>query len=320
MDLKREIAERLTEVGAVAVGICLAEPVDEGVMGVYEEWVLSGKNAGMKYMGNHIDLRRDPRLLLEGAKSIICAGFCYRPTVGSRLNPRVAKYAHLPDYHDWVRERVLSSGVGELLGEEYRDWRLCIDTAPILERYWARRAGLGWIGMQGALVIPGVGPEVVLCEILTTTALSPDGPLGGDCGRCGKCVAACPTGAIRGDGNGPDCNLCISYLTIEHRGAWEDERHLRAMETAAGRASLFGCDRCMSVCPHNNPEITSGQEADSRIIGLSAEDLRDADFGVRFRGLAIKRAKAAGLQRNGRLGEERGERERREGNQMKYNN
>lgn len=312
MDLKREIAERLHGVGAVGVGICLAEPVDEGVMGVYEEWVSSGNNAGMGYLGNHMDLRGDPRLLLEGAKSIISAAFCYRPVAGSRLNPRVAKYAHLPDYHDRVRERVLSSGLGELLGEEYRDWRLCIDTAPILERYWARRAGLGWIGEQGALVVPGVGPEVVLCEILTTKVLHPDQPLEGNCGRCGKCVAACPTGAIRGTGRGPDCNLCISYLTIEHKGAWEDERHLRAMNTEAGRTSLFGCDRCMSVCPHNNPEITSGEAADSRIIGLSVDDLRDAEFGVRFRGLAIKRAKAAGLQRNARLGQEE-EREKEEG-------
>lgn len=295
--LKREIIERLRGAGAVAVGIATAEPVDKDVFSDYEAWVNSGMSAGMGYLGNHMEIRRDPRLLLEGARSIVCGAFCYRPKDEKNLHPGIAKYAHLRDYHDRVREKVLEGRIPELLGEEYRDWRLCVDSAPILERYWARRAGLGWIGKQGALVVPGVGPEVVLFEILTTMELEPDKSLNGDCGLCGKCLNACPTGAIRGS-VGPDCNACLSYLTIEHKGTWEDGRHKRAMASGAGRNTLFGCDRCMRVCPHNNGAITSGAEADSRITGLREEDIAEKGFGERFRGLAIKRAKASGMSRN----------------------
>lgn len=301
MSNKHEIKERLRDVGAVATGVSAAGPVEDAVYGEYEKWLRSGSCAGMGYLGNHLEIRRDPRFLLEGARSIVCAAFCYRPASADKLNPRIAKYAHLPDYHDWVRHRVMSSGVPELLGEEYRDWRLCIDSAPIMERYWARKSGLGWIGEQGALVVPGVGPEVVLCEILTVEELEPDEPSEGDCGGCGRCVRVCPTGALTENSFGPDCNRCLSYLTIEHRGEWIDERHIAAMDTVEGRVTLFGCDRCMSVCPHNNPEITSGIAADQRITELCSDDFREQGFGERFRGLPIKRAKAAGLRRNARM-------------------
>lgn len=296
-EMRREIKERLRGVGAVAVGVAAAEAVEGSVVEAYHDWISSGKNGGMGYLGNYMEVRRDPRLLLEGARAIVCAAFCYRPAKGSLMNPKVSKYAHLPDYHDWVRERVVKSGVGEFLGEENRDWRLCIDTAPLFERYLAWKGGLGWIGSQGALVVPGVGPEVVLCEILTVRELESDSPLPGDCGRCGKCVRACPTGAMN-EGGGPDCNKCLSYLTIEHKGEWIDPRHKAAMSTAEGKGTLFGCDRCIKVCPHNNGEITSGIKADPRIASLSEGDLEERGFGERFRGLAIKRAKAAGMRRN----------------------
>lgn len=303
MNIKREIKERLTEVGAVATGVSAAGPVEDAVYEGYERWLASEKNAGMGYLGNHPEVRRDPRLLLEGARSIVCVAFSYRPISEENLNPKVAKYAHLPDYHDWVRNLVMSSGAPQLLGEEYQDWRLCIDTAPIMERYWAHKSGLGWIGEQGALVVPGVGTEVILAEIVTVRELEGDVPLSGDCGRCGACVRACPTGAID-EKRGPDCNLCLSYLTIEHRGEWIDAVHKAAMNTPAGRDTLFGCDRCMKVCPHNNKNVTSEFASLPEVATLTADDIKKMDkgeFSRRFRGTPIKRTKQEGLCRNARV-------------------
>ncbi len=291
-----ELRRRLTEVGACAFGVATAEEVPLEVRKRYEKWLAAGKEAGMGYMHNHMELRCDPRKVLEGCRSIICLAFSYATGAvrDSRL-PLISEYALLTDYHDWVKRRVRESGIGELLGEENLGWRICVDSAPVAERYWGWRAGLGVIGDNGMLIVPGVGSKVILAEILTTAELAANEPLTGDCGHCGRCRRACPAGALGEEGL-IDCNHCLSYLSIEHKGEWEDERHIAAMRTEAGRNTLFGCDRCVNVCPHNNNEKRSPEAPLEEIMRLRAEDL---EKGVTLpKNSCLRRAGRKGLLRN----------------------
>lgn len=328
---------RVRSAGAVAVGFTAAAPVSDAAMASFDRWIASGAHAGMRYMEGHRELRRDPRLLLDGAASIISIAFCYRPE-GDADNPYLARYALLPDYHDYIRARLRGAALGELLGEEGKDWRICVDSAPVMERYWAQRAGIGIIGDNGALIVPGVGPEVFLAEIITTLRLNPDAPSAGGCSHCGRCRAACPGSALQpanpyhersgnsreddplkeSDNSGKrreadsadmkrdtfiDCNRCLSYLTIEHRGDFTDPRHLALLSTPEGRNTLFGCDRCIRVCPHNNPDITSGLTPTDALLGLTPGkvlSLTPEEFSRQFRGTSLKRARLAGLLRNAR--------------------
>lgn len=169
-----------------------------------------------------------------------------------------------------------------------------------MERYWAVKAGLGFIGDNGALIVPGIGNQVFLAEIITTHELEPTAPFEGECCHCGACRRACPTGALREDGT-IDCNRCLSYLTIEHRGEWTDPVHIEAMRTPGARNTLFGCDRCLTVCPHNNPSAQRCPAMPSplqEIVTLTAEDILNSDpttLTKRLRGSCLKRAKTTGL-------------------------
>lgn len=288
--LRAQIRERLLGCGALAVGFAKAEDIPEETAEQYEAWLGRNDNAGMAYMGNHLDIRRNPAGLLEGAKTVISMAFSYNTdAVRDESLPRISKYAFLPDYHKWIRTAVMESGLSELLGEEYRDWRLCVDSAPIAERYWAVKAGIAIRGRNGCAIIPGVGCETLLAEIICRAEIDADGPLAETCGDCGRCLQACPTGALGADGT-IDCNMCLSYLTIEHRGKWTDPRHVAAMATRAGRTTLFGCDRCVSVCPYNNPDIRAVAKPMERVVRYTG--------GALPQGSSLKRAKEAGLARN----------------------
>ena len=313
--MKAEIFNSLRQAGACAVGVATAGPVPADVWRRFEGWLNTGREAGMGYMGNHAEIRRDPRLLLDGARSIICIAFGYdRGELRPSSMPEISYYALFPDYHDWVRALIRNSGVGELLGREGSDWRICVDSAPIFERYWAWRAGLGIIGDNGALIVPVVGNRVILAEIITTLDLEPDKPIDGDCGHCGKCLKICPTGALQPDGT-IDCDRCLSYLTIEHRGEWIEPAHREAVSTAAGRHTLFGCDRCMAICPHNRhtdkcDNQYCGQDADycvstpeplPQIENLTPQQILDSNpetLSRLLKGTCLKRAKPADLRRN----------------------
>lgn len=302
---RQEIRERLLAAGAVAVGFAEADRVDPGAERAFRRWLDAGRNAGMAYMANHLEIRFDPRLLLEGARTLVCMAFPYRAAVSRdpRL-PRVSAYALLEDYHDWTRRAIRGSGVGRLLGEEGSDWRICVDSAPVMERYWAAKSGIAFRGANGAAIIPDYGPEVILAEIATKTALEADSPSARDCDDCGLCRRACPTGALRSDGT-IDCRRCLSYLTIEHRGAWAGEG-AEAMATAAGHATLFGCDRCVEACPlARKARAGRGVPPKARVLegiaGLTAGDILsgpDMALAAKLRGSALKRAGRAGLARN----------------------
>lgn len=297
------VKSALTRAGACAVGIAEAKPVDDEAMATFDRWLAEGHEAGMAYMHNHREIRRDARLLLEGAATVISMAFGYRTgRVRDPEMPHISAYALLPDYHDAIRKLIRESGIGEMLGEEHRNWRVCIDSAPVMERYWAVRSGIGIRGDNGSIIIPGHGCEVFLAEIVTTKRLRTDTPLPTDCGHCGACRAACPTGALDAEGTS-DCRICISYLTIEHRGGWETPAQIAAMSTDAGKKTLFGCDRCVTACPHNRPDIhAKGMPRPSdAILTLTAGDILTLPpdrLSAKLKGSCLKRARTDGLRRN----------------------
>ncbi|MCM1369178.1 MAG: tRNA epoxyqueuosine(34) reductase QueG [Candidatus Amulumruptor caecigallinarius] len=308
---KERLADLLGNCGAVAMGVSQCCDTAPEMMKAYESWLALGRQAGMEYLSNHMRIRSNPGLLLDGCKSIVSIAFSYNaPTRRCRNLPVIADYAQFPDYHDRIRE--LTGDAIKTMKEEYGgDYRTCVDSAPIFERYRAAMSGIGIIGDNGALIVPGVGSKVFLAEILTTLEMESDTPLAGDCGRCGACRNACPTGALMPDGT-IDSNLCLSYLTIEHRGEWTDEAHMKAMHTAAGRNTLFGCDICINVCPHNKLCHITAESQESRKIPqifrhidmadtLGADEIMQMgkdDFSKIFKGSCMKRAKLAGLRRN----------------------
>lgn len=291
--LREEIKKTLFDAGAVAVGFAKAEPVEFKVREAYERWLQSRHHAGMEYMERHKDVRYDPRLLLNGAKTLISMAFSYCSDLHRNPSlPHISSYAFLPDYHKWIRKLIRKSGIGNLLGEEHKDWRICIDSAPVLERYWAAKAGIAIIGRNGSAIIPGCGCKVFLAEIVCRQELMPDLPLPQVCGDCMKCISSCPTGALAAKDGTVDCNVCISYLTIEHKGEWLDPRHRNAMSTEAGRTTLFGCDRCVESCPYNKDTPRALVEP-LEFIESYVYDQRELPAGS-----CLKRAGREGLSRN----------------------
>lgn len=315
-EIADQIAGRIFSSGAVALAAAPIHLVDSDDIEGLRRWLERGYNAGMAYMGNHIDLRSDPSGLLEGAKSIICIAFNYRqPRKRDKSLPCVAEYAYGADYHDVLRKRleVAANGLREDFGGEYR---ICIDSAPLLERYWAEQTGLGKRGANGLIAVAGYGSQVFLAEILTTLELprfkrifGEENGVGDYCNSCGKCLRGCPASALQQNGT-VDARRCLSYLTIEHRGDWDaggdDASSLKAMHSPAGRHILFGCDICQRVCPlnigENMPTTAIGEFLpNENMLTLDAGEvmkMTQEDFSRIFKGSAIKRAKLAGLRRN----------------------
>lgn len=283
------------ELGITRIGVARVGAVGAEASETYRNWISAGGNAGMDYLDRHHDVRSNPQLLLEGAKSIIVTAFNYYPAVRRDPSlPEFAVYSYGRDYHEVVRERL--SRLAAMIRESYGgETRVCVDTAPLRERYWATQAGLGFVGRNGMLILPGLGSYFFLGEILTTVEFEPDEPCGLTCGDCMACVRNCPGGALPGDST-VVASRCLSYLTIEHRGEFSSG-------TVLGN-HLYGCDECQKVCPHNRGAAPTkiGDFAPSAdflsldreaIAGMTAEA-----FNRIFRHSAIKRAKLAGLLRN----------------------
>ncbi|MDE7403257.1 MAG: tRNA epoxyqueuosine(34) reductase QueG [Muribaculaceae bacterium] len=301
---KELLRATLKSCGAAAVGFAPADCEPEEYSNLRKQWIDSGYNAGMDYMARNEELRQDPRMLLEGTKTIISLAFPYRlQERPAEVDSGIASYALLYDYHDRIRSRIRQAGIERWLGEEHIDWRICVDSAPMAERYRAREAGIGYIGRNGMLIVPEAGSEVFLAEIITTTEIEPDTPASGDCGNCGACLKACPAGALHPDGT-IDCNRCISYLTIEHRGPWVNDVHKSVMQSAEGIKSIYGCDRCVAACPHNRlnaTEIFTDEPIHPGVASLTREKIREIsepEFNKLMKGSAMKRAKLQGLLRN----------------------
>lgn len=304
----QQVKAEAARLGFAACGLAPAEPLMPEAAAQYRQWLEGGCQADMAYLANNLEKRLDPRLLVEGARTVVSVAMNYY--TDESLSPEgyaFARYARGRDYHDLMRER-LRSLMTALSLEEYVDGRPFCDTAPVDERYWAVRCGLGWRGRSGQLVIPGAGTYFFLGELIVCReADAYDDPMQSRCGHCRRCLDACPTGALRGDGT-LDARRCLSYLTIEHRGD---------LPTCAGQEMgncVYGCDRCAEACPWNRfATVTPEAELhpSEALRSMTADDwanLTVEQYRALFKGSAVKRAKYEGLVRNiGAVREAQGE-------------
>lgn len=290
---KSLIGAEVARIGGISWGCARACRADSSWIDAYDAWTAAGRHGDMSYLERYAEVRRDPRMLLPGARTVISIAFPYRPA-GGYHHPLIADYALGVDYHEAVRLRLmrLAEYIAENFGAQSRP---CVDTAPLPERYWALRAGTGLQGLSGQLIVPGAGTGVFLGELVTTLELPPDRPLEGDCGRCGACVRACPGGAIGADGSF-DARRCLSYLTIEYREPLPPG-------TLDGKV-VYGCDICQRVCPHNRcepPEPLPEFYPDPRLLVLDREamlSLTKADWRKLVRHSAMKRVKLEKIKEN----------------------
>ncbi len=293
------IKQEAASLGFAACGIAPAVELNEEKAHL-DKWLLNGYHAGMDYMQKHKDLRVNPDLLVENAKSVIVFLYNYFPSrmMDSDSSYLISAYAYGRDYHDVIREKlnILIETLKERVpGISIRGF---VDSAPVLERTWATRAGLGWIGKNSMLISRKNGSYFFISELITDLELEFDQPMGGDyCGECSRCMDTCPTGAIT-DLRVVDANKCISYLTIENKG--------EIPESFRGKYEkwIFGCDICQQVCPWNRYSTPHTEPAFTPPQGLMEMKKEDWELMEReqyqsiFKKSAVKRAKFAGLKRN----------------------
>jgi epoxyqueuosine reductase len=296
--LEEQIKSKALALGFDLAGIVPAEPAASSAF--FERWLAEGRHGEMGYLSRNVERRADPRHLLPGAKSIIVVACNYHadePSPGLRQG-RIARYALGDDYHDVIGGKLaaLIEAIRALVPGAQA--KACVDTAPVLERELAQRAGLGWIGKNTMLLNRRFGQWLFLGEILLDVALRPDAPEIRDrCGRCTRCIAACPTHAIVAPRE-LDARRCISYLTIELKGPIPLE-----LRPFIGNR-IFGCDDCLEVCPWNRFAQQAREAGFSPRVDLTMPELLDLleldeeEFQRRFARSPILRAKRRGLLRN----------------------
>ena len=324
MSLSQDIKHKTIELGFDLLGVTDAAPIDAEQAKAFAEWLESGFAGDMDYMHRNLQKRLSPAKLAEGAQSVIVVGLNYTPayfhegrrttddgretsteyrvsSIENRESGRVANYALYEDYHQFVKERLrdLVAFLNSLVDAEF-NLKICVDSVPLAERALAVRAGLGFIGKNHMLINPELGCQIFLGEIVTSLKLRTDEPIAADCSNCRKCIDACPTGALRPDGQF-DAGRCINYLTIEHKGSITPE----LAEKIGDR--LFGCDECVLACPYQEDAPACANEQFKfhgdranldlhEILNLDAES-----FGARFADSPIKRIGLEGLKRNARI-------------------
>ena len=312
------IKHEALRLGFHACGMARAEAVSSVRQAEYSRWLADGCHAGMDYLANHVEKKADPRLLVEGARTVVSLAVNYysllpgeevknvdeggKPalSIGEKGNNvwHIGRYALGTDYHEVVKRmlRQLMLAIGL---EEGVDGRCFVDTAPVDEKYWAVQCGLGWRGKNCQLIQPHAGSYFFLGELILTCDVDEyDSPMALHCGSCCKCLEACPAGALKGDGT-MDARKCLSYLTIEHRGPLPD---------GTGRLMgncFYGCERCAAVCPWNSRFASSTPIEDLKpraaILEMTPDDWRHLtveQYQQLFRKSAVKRAKYEGLVRN----------------------
>lgn len=290
MKLEKKIINQALRLGFAAAGIADAGSCE--TIDMFRKWLALGHAAGMDYLARHVRLRSDPRKVAPGTKSIIVIAARY--PVNERAGKGFSTYARGLDYHNVLRKKL--KRLAEFIKAETRVSvaRICVDSAPILEREWAIRAGIGWRGKQGQIVNLDFGCCLLLGELLVDIELEPSPRVPNQCGDCRRCIDACPTGALGEDGF-VNARKCISYLTIEHKGEVPED-----MRPLIGEA-LFGCDICTAVCPWNRfgndkvmPELSElNMPTTEECISMA-----EKDFKTRFKDSAVFRACLERLQRN----------------------
>lgn len=288
-------------------GISKAEFLDEDAKNL-EEWLKRGMHGKMQYMENHFDKRLDPRILVPGAKSVISLICNYAPkeVIFHSESFQIARYAYGQDYH-WVIKEKLHKLFGMMKAELGQiEGRVFTDSAPVMERTWAAKSGIGWKGKNSLLLNRGLGSYFFLAQIICDLELEADGPIKDYCGSCTKCMDACPTEAIPLSGV-VDGSKCISYLTIELKDSIPEE--------FAGKMNnwIFGCDICQEVCPWNRFSKSHNESAfypSDELKNMSHNhwvELTQESFRTIFKKSAVKRTKYQGLMRNIRFANTKGD-------------
>lgn len=295
----QQIKQKAHELGFSFVGIAPAGELTEEAKRL-EQWLNQGLHGQMSYMANHFDKRIDPRKLVDGAQSVISLMYNYHnpETQEDNTAPKISQYAYGKDYHEVIKKKLkelldyIQTEIVEVNG------RCFVDSAPVMERDWAKYAGLGWIGKNTLLINKQQGSYFFLAELIVDLKLEYDTPIKDYCGTCTRCIDACPTDAISPDGYWLDGSKCISYFTIELKE--------ELPQTMKGKFDnwMFGCDICQQVCPwnrfakrHQEPDF----EPHPDLLSMTKNDWQEITeevFQKVFQKSAVKRTKYAGLLRN----------------------
>jgi epoxyqueuosine reductase len=295
--IKEFIQKSAFKLGFFKIGFARAEFLEKEAS-LLETWLMRGYHGDMLWMENHFDKRLDPRLLLNGCKTVIMFAHNYYPSEKLKLNRfKISKYAYGEDYHNVLKDKLykIASETTEKFGSFA--YKIFIDSAPVMERAWAERSGIGWVGKHSLLLTKSTGSFYFLATMLVDLDLEPDAPVPDHCGNCTKCIDACPTEAILMP-KLVDSNKCISYLTIEYRKELPDEYQSKM------NGWIFGCDICQDVCPWNrfstphseerfNPSEQLKQVTDDELYQMEKELYNQI-----FAKSAVKRTKFQGLRRN----------------------
>lgn len=309
-DLKSQIKAEASRLGFSACGVASVAPVEKETQFHFNQWLDKGYQSGMDYMARYKEIRMNPSLLMEDTRSILSLALNYYPPKQiPPEEPQIAWYAYGQDYHD-----VLKSKLHQLF-EFIRTWfssnqtnlslklpsslsgRICVDTAPLLERYWAWKAGIGWIGKHTQLILPQKGSCFFLGEILLNLNLPSDEPMKEHCGKCKLCLEACPGKALIHPYT-LDAEKCLSYQTIENRGLLSSEA-CRILPN-----KIYGCDECLKACPYHrfsSPTLVREFHPSSSLLAMTREKWNTfsvEEYRILFKRSAIKRVKYEGLMRN----------------------
>jgi epoxyqueuosine reductase len=295
---KSFIRSTAQQLGFFSVGFSKAEFLSEEAPKL-EAWLKKEMHGKMEYMNNHFDMRLDPTQLVPGSKTVISFLYNYFPEQQQNDDSyKISKYAYGNDYHDVIKDklrefiRIIESEIGSVEG------RIFVDSAPVLEKAWAKKSGLGWVGKNANLIHPKAGSFYFLAEWICDLELEPDHGIKDYCGTCTKCIDACPTEAIV-EPYVVDGSKCISYLTIELKDQLLPTKFKGKMNDW-----MYGCDICQDVCPWNRFSKPHNEEKfipKNDLLNLSKsdwEELTEESYRILFKGSPVKRTKFSGLKRN----------------------